>query len=349
MKNTLLILIFLLLSVLGKNVYAQTSYDYVKWDFTQVMKNANYSSNINNQNSVKTIYFDNIDVSPIVPDNGLKLINGDFYHKTAGWNNNLQKVLTIIITSKNNYNLPNINTLSVIMHYSINNDICDNEKYKSNISEISKSIIIKITFLTKSTKDIVNIYDLTICGDMPLPINLKSFDYNQINNNIKLNWKTENEINNDKFEIYRNSIKVGEIKGNGTKNTISTYEFYDKNLQVGNYSYKLKQIDYNGNSEWFDLSTIIHINNPNKSNIEQNYPNPFNSSTRINYTVYKDNFIKIKIYDILGKEIKVLLNEYKQSGYYSINFDALKFSSGIYYYSFETDDMKIIKKMILIK
>ena len=354
MKNTILIIMFLLVSLLmNKNIYSQNNYDYVYWDFTQKMDSANYSSDTNHQNLVKHIYYNNINVSPITFGSVIRPVNDSIYYKTYGWDSqghSQQKFLSITITPKNNYILPNINSILILIKYTVNNgDTISNSNTEFNITQNSNSIKIEIRFLKLKHKDIVNIYTLSICGDIPLPITLKSFNYNIIKNSVKLSWTTENEINNDKFEIYRNNIKIGEIKGNGTKTSTSAYEFYDKNLQVGDYVYKLKQIDYNNNFEWFDLSAIVHINVSNKSNIEQNYPNPFNSSTKINYTVYKNSFIKIKIFDILGKEIKTLLNEYKQSGYYSIEFDALNFPSGIYYYSFETDNIKIIKKMILIK
>lgn len=90
--------------------------------------------------------------------------------------------------------------------------------------------------------------------------------------------------------------------------------------------------------------------------LSQNYPNPFNSSTTIEYSLPHNSFVSLKIYDALGKEIEMLVNEYKNPGTYKINFDGTKLSSGVYFYKIATSDLSgrnknfnIIKKMIVIK
>jgi hypothetical protein len=81
----------------------------------------------------------------------------------------------------------------------------------------------------------------------------------------------------------------------------------------------------------------------------QNYPNPFNPSTLINYQIPNDALVKLKVYDPLGKEIITLVNEQKDAGSYSVNFNAQEFSSGVYFYTLQAGDFVSIKKMILIK
>lgn len=81
----------------------------------------------------------------------------------------------------------------------------------------------------------------------------------------------------------------------------------------------------------------------------QNYPNPFNPSTNIQYEIPYNGFVKIKIYDITGREILILINEFKQVGKYEINFDGKNLSSGVYFYKFESGNFTATKKMILIK
>jgi hypothetical protein len=83
--------------------------------------------------------------------------------------------------------------------------------------------------------------------------------------------------------------------------------------------------------------------------LEQNYPNPFNPFTIIRYQLPEKSFITIKVYDILGKEIALLVNEEKKSGDYSIEFDGSEFSSGVYFYSIKTNAFFAVKKMILAK
>lgn len=79
------------------------------------------------------------------------------------------------------------------------------------------------------------------------------------------------------------------------------------------------------------------------------YPNPFNPTTTITYVVPKDNKVTIKVYDILGNEVHSLVDEYKQAGAYSVNFNGNNLSSGLYFCSFNSGTENIIKKMILLK
>ncbi len=81
----------------------------------------------------------------------------------------------------------------------------------------------------------------------------------------------------------------------------------------------------------------------------QNYPNPFNPKTTINYTLSQSGLIKVKVYDILGNEIAVLVNEEQSAGNYKIEFDAGNRSSGIYFYRLESEGKFLTKKMLLIK
>jgi len=81
----------------------------------------------------------------------------------------------------------------------------------------------------------------------------------------------------------------------------------------------------------------------------RNYPNPFNPVTNIVYNLPKDEFVKIKIYDALGKEIMTIVNEFKEAGKYNVSFNGVNFSSGIYYYRIEAGSFIQTKKMLLIK
>jgi len=88
---------------------------------------------------------------------------------------------------------------------------------------------------------------------------------------------------------------------------------------------------------------------PESYSLSQNYPNPFNPVTKINFALPKQSFVTMKIYDILGREIKTLVNEVKSAGNYIIDFNASELASGVYYYRIEAGDFKDVKKMILIK
>jgi len=83
--------------------------------------------------------------------------------------------------------------------------------------------------------------------------------------------------------------------------------------------------------------------------LQQNYPNPFNPSTTIKYSIPKQSYVTLKVYDILGREVAALVNEKKPAGVYEINWNASKLSSGVYFYQLKAGEFIQTKKMILIK
>ena len=91
------------------------------------------------------------------------------------------------------------------------------------------------------------------------------------------------------------------------------------------------------------------ISVPLKYKLYQNYPNPFNPSTKINYSIPESGIVTIKIYDILGKEIQTLVNEFKQAGSYEAEFYGKDLPSGVYFVRMESGDFRDIKRMVLIK
>jgi hypothetical protein len=97
------------------------------------------------------------------------------------------------------------------------------------------------------------------------------------------------------------------------------------------------------------ISTAQEVELPTSYAVEQNYPNPFNPSTVINYQLPKDGLVSLKVYDILGREVRTLVNEIKSPGKYSVSFNASNLASGIYFYRLQANDYTCIKKMILTK
>lgn len=101
------------------------------------------------------------------------------------------------------------------------------------------------------------------------------------------------------------------------------------------------------------IQTSIGKNNvkeiPDKFTLKQNYPNPFNPVTSIDYSVSAPGNVKLVVFDVLGREIKTLVNEYKNTGEYKTYFDSTGNSGGIYYYKLVAGNYSEVKKMILIK
>jgi hypothetical protein len=173
-----------------------------------------------------------------------------------------------------------------------------------------------------------------------MPVSLSSLSSSVSGRNIKLNWTTLSEINNSGFDIERADaknekpvyIKAGFVNGKGTVNTATNYNFEDRNLQTGKYKYRLKQIDNNGNFEYYNLSGEVEVGVPAKYDLGQNYPNPFNPVTKINFELPYDSKVEMTVFDVLGREMKKLMNESRSAGYHTIVFDASNFSSGVYFY-----------------
>ena len=88
---------------------------------------------------------------------------------------------------------------------------------------------------------------------------------------------------------------------------------------------------------------------PQVYSLSQNYPNPFNPSTKINFAIPKQGLVTMKIYDVLGREVRTLVNEVKNAGNYTVDFNASELSSGVYFYKLESQGFSDIKKMMLIK
>lgn len=102
----------------------------------------------------------------------------------------------------------------------------------------------------------------------------------------------------------------------------------------------------------FQIRTSVGIQEPiipRKFQLSQNYPNPFNSSTRISYSIPKNTSVELKIYDLLGREVRTLVNERQSAGNYTAVFNAGNLASGIYYYILKTDNNTSVRKMVIIK
>jgi hypothetical protein len=93
----------------------------------------------------------------------------------------------------------------------------------------------------------------------------------------------------------------------------------------------------------------ISGNIPKEYKLEQNYPNPFNPSTNIRYQITNNGFVTLKVFDILGKEVAILVNDYKKAGYYEVQFNSYQLPSGVYFYKLQANNFFDTKKFILIK
>jgi photosystem II stability/assembly factor-like uncharacterized protein len=186
-----------------------------------------------------------------------------------------------------------------------------------------------------------------------VPVELTSFQADIDNNITTLSWSTSTETNNLCFEVFRSSDNQNWnslvfINGNGTTALTHHYQFTDRVETPGIYYYKLKQLDYNGDFNYSNVIAVIIVS-PLKFELFQNFPNPFNSSTKIIYQLPEEGFVSLKIYGVLGNEVKSLVGENKKAGYYSVSLNANDLSSGIYFYKLTAGEYSSTKKFILLK
>jgi hypothetical protein len=190
-----------------------------------------------------------------------------------------------------------------------------------------------------------------------VPVELTSFTAIANGNNVVLDWSTATETNNQGFEVLRshNGVieTVGYVAGFGTTTEPKSYSFVDDNLEPGIYSYRLKQIDFDGTFE-LHMATQVEVFSPAEFVLEQNYPNPFNPSTTINFSLATDSKVSLTVFDVLGQEVANLISGNLAAGSHEMDFNASNINSGVYLYRIDAtgvDGTKFssVKKMILTK
>ena len=200
------------------------------------------------------------------------------------------------------------------------------------------------------------INDTTYGTLYPLPVELVSFNAIVNGDKVNLEWVTASEVNNRGFELYRKDSALNSsyklltfVQGIGTTTERHVYHYSDNLLEDGKFFYKLIQYDFDGSSKEVGR---VEINNdviPNSIVLYQNYPNPFNPNTNIKFSIPEKQFVQLKIFNLLGKEIKTLADDYFDAGTYSLPFDASQLSSGIYFYQIITSNIVQTKQMVLLK
>jgi hypothetical protein len=191
-----------------------------------------------------------------------------------------------------------------------------------------------------------------------VPVELTSFTANANNDLVSLNWSTATETNNKGFEVQRKVVgggfnSIAFLEGKGTTTQTQNYSYSDNGLTPGVYSYRLKQVDFDGTTEYSKV-VEVEIAAPVEFSLAQNYPNPFNPSTAINFSLAIDSKVSLKIFNILGQEVTTLLSKNLNAGNHKVNFDASSLNSGVYLYKIEAQGVdgsnySSIKKMILTK
>jgi hypothetical protein len=172
--------------------------------------------------------------------------------------------------------------------------------------------------------------------------------------NVNLNWTHPAIGSVDKFYIQRST--------NGGTNWLMrdsvnapTLTYTDLAPGVGQKCYRVAAGNCMGRGVYttqacVTLTGIVENSSvPKEFKLFQNIPNPFNPVTKINFSIPKNGFVTLKIFDMLGREIATLVSETKSPGNYSVDFNGSEYSSGVYFYRLESNGFVDMKKMVLVK
>lgn len=211
--------------------------------------------------------------------------------------------------------------ISVIRSFSASGDNIDLSNYSN------------IKFKAKGTGVLTFIFDLT---------NTQNFNYFSYSVNLTT-AETEYSIN------FSDLVEITPSQNQFDPSLVRNIGFFlnkANNLNLTNFNFEVSNIVFSNN-----LITGIEDNNlvPKEFSLSQNYPNPFNPSTNIEFTVAKTESISLIVYNILGQQVKVLVNSELNAGKHVVNFNASGLASGIYIYRLMGNSVNIIKKMILLR
>ncbi len=193
--------------------------------------------------------------------------------------------------------------------------------------------------------------------DVPVPVELTSFSASVSESKVLLKWQTQTETNNYGFDVERSTTsywqRIGFVRGKGTIVRPQAYEFRDDLSEItpGAFyvRYRLKQIDTDGAIEYSQVISIA-LALPTEAQLEQNYPNPFNPTTNISYTVPDSDVVTLKIYDMLGREVRTLVHGLQPAGTHSVHFSESRIASGTYFYTLQIGkDFVQTKRMTIVR
>jgi hypothetical protein len=196
-----------------------------------------------------------------------------------------------------------------------------------------------------------------------VPVELAFFHAMDTDGKVILEWVTATETNNFGFEIQRKKLDndnwkvIGTVEGKGTTTTPHKYSFTDQSIDIGSYYYRLKQIDFDGSFEFSD-EIQVEVKPPKTFSLYQNYPNPFNPATIIRYRIPRLEQatipVELKIYNLLGDEVRSLVQQDQGTGYYAARWDGKNshgenVAAGTYIYRLRAGSFIKTNKMLLLR
>jgi len=188
---------------------------------------------------------------------------------------------------------------------------------------------------------------------------------------VELRWSTLSELNNYGFKVQRadtvlrgfTDVEGSFVAGHGTTLNPQTYTWLDRNVDPGVYLYRLKQVDLDGAVHFSEqhrvavtgaVASVIDASLPQRLALEQNYPNPFNPSTKIGFRVsgLGSSAVRLAVYDMIGREVAVLVNDARSPGQYEVAFapeHSSSMASGTYFYRLQVGERTETRQMMYLK
>jgi Secretion system C-terminal sorting domain len=120
-------------------------------------------------------------------------------------------------------------------------------------------------------------------------------------------------------------------------------------LVIGDYNNLTDTVGFDFTASTVPITSVGNADSPIKYSLQQNYPNPFNPSTRIEFSLGKEEHVNLKVYDILGNLVTTLVDENRPAGDYKISLNASNLPSGVYIYRLQTKNYTQSRKMLLLK
>jgi hypothetical protein len=201
--------------------------------------------------------------------------------------------------------------------------------------------------------------------NQPLPIQLASFKAIILAPDaVRLQWTTLSETNNYGFEVQRSIADAAHyvtlpgsfVPGHGTTTQIHQYEYTDRTLGAPVAYYRLKQIDLDSTVHYTEgvrvqaqTSGVTDVSTPEAFELAQNYPNPFNPATTIRFALPSSGHVSLKVYDVLGNVVRVLVDEFRPAGYYDVLLEAGDLPSGTYLYRLQGAGRTETRKLTVLK
>jgi len=196
-------------------------------------------------------------------------------------------------------------------------------------------------------------FSLTLNGDDALPVELVSFSAASNGTEVNLSWETATETNNKGFEIQKSVGSefqtIGYVDGKGTTTESQSYSFTDSKVTTGTYTYRLKQVDFNGSFQYSNEVEVNVLATVSEYALAQNYPNPFNPTTTINFSIPETGNVTLSVYNTIGQEVATLVNGVVAAGQHEVTLNAKSLPSGAYFYKLQSGNSTMIKKMLLLK